>query len=316
MSDKEKLMGRFASERDLLDAVQRQKVVRGDPTAAAALVKIGELVGFDPGEVLMMQNTYDRTAYLLLAGKVSLIINGCDLPYGREAGDILGEISAINPEIARTATVTATEPVAALKLEHDRLFDVAAEHPELWRMLAVELSSKLEQRNKFIDTTNKVPLVFMISSSEALTVAEEIRLGIVKTNIADVILWSDDEIFPPGSYPLEVLRRQVAMADFGIAIAHPDDIRRSRHKQAAVPRDNVIYELGFFTSVLGRDRVLLLVPSDDDVELPSDFKGLTPLKYSSPNDRVPIATVLAPTVRQIVKAIERHKVRSKLEPAR
>lgn len=316
MSDTDELVARFSAERDLLDAIKRQKIVRGDVTSAEALVQAGELVGFGSGQTLITQGAYDRTAFLLLAGKVSLTINGCDLPYGREAGDILGEISAINPEIARTATVTAMEPVAALKIDHDRLFEVGKDHPELWRMLAIELSSKLEQRNKFIDMTNKVPLVFMISSSEALPVAEEIRLGISKTNVADVILWSDDEIFPPGSYPLEVLRRQVAMADFGVAVAHPDDIRRSRHKQAAVPRDNVVYELGFFTSVLGRDRVILLVPADDEVELPSDFKGLTPLKYASPNDRVPISTVLAPTVRQIVKAIERHKVRSKLEPAR
>jgi predicted nucleotide-binding protein len=253
---------------------------------------------------------------LLLAGKVSLTINGCALPYGREAGDILGEVSAINPEIARTATVIAREPVAALRIEHDKLLDVGQSNSDVWRYLAIELSRKLEQRNRFIDTTNKVPIVFLISSSESLEVAEEIRLGIAKTKVADVILWSDDEIFPPGSYPLEVLRDRVAEADFGLGIAHPDDIRRSRGRQAAVPRDNVVYELGFFTSVLGRDRTILLVPADEGVDLPSDYKGLTPLTYASRNDRVPLSTMLGPTVTQIVKTVRRLKVRSKLDPPR
>jgi predicted nucleotide-binding protein len=312
----DQLLARFGSDRDLIEAVKRQKIVQGAESAAEAFVKAGELVGFGAGETIITQGAYDRTAFLLLAGKVDLTINGCALPYGREAGDIVGEVSAINPELSRTATVTASEPVAALRVEHDKLIDVGQENATVWYLLAVELSRKLEQRNRFIDTTNQVPLVFMISSSEALEVAEEIRLGIVKAKAADVVLWSDDEIFPPGSYPLEVLRDRVAVSDFGIAIAHPDDIRRSRGRQAAVPRDNVVYELGFFTSVLGRDRTLLLVPKDDKVDLPSDYKGLTPLTYAAPNDRVPVSTVLAPTVRQIVKTINRLKVRSKLEPAR
>src|SRR6266700_2603865 len=107
MSDTDELVARFSAERDLLDAIRRQKVVRGDQAAADALVKVGVLVGFSSGDTLITQGSYDRTAFLLLAGKVSLMINGCGLPYGREAGDIVGEISAINPEIARTATVTA-----------------------------------------------------------------------------------------------------------------------------------------------------------------------------------------------------------------
>lgn len=253
---------------------------------------------------------------MLLAGKVTLTINNCRLPYGRGAGDILGEISAINPTLARTATVEAAEPVAALRLDQEALLRAGHDNPEIWRLLAVALTEKLEQRNQFIDVSNRVPRAFIISSSEAIEIAEEIRLGLVKTKVADVVLWSDDEIFPPGNYPIEDLRREVSLADFGIAIAQPDDIRRSRGRQASVPRDNVIYELGFFTSVLGRDRTLLLVPSDEAMDLPSDFKGLTPLKYASPNERVPVATVLAPTVRQIVKVIQRLKVRSKLEPAR
>jgi predicted nucleotide-binding protein len=87
-------------------------------------------------------------------------------------------------------------------------------------------------------------------------------------------------MFPPGAYPLEVLEHEVDQADFGVAIAHPDDIVRSRGKESVTPRDNVIFELGFFMSRLGRKRTFLLVPQTDaDLKLPSDFKGMLPITY-------------------------------------
>ncbi|WP_409072591.1 TIR domain-containing protein [Mitsuaria sp. 7] len=48
------------------------------------------------------------------------------------------------------------------------------------------------------------------------------------------------------------------------------------------PRDNVIFELGYFMSKLGRFRTFLLVPempNAESIKLPSDFKGLTPITY-------------------------------------
>ncbi|TXH35153.1 MAG: hypothetical protein E6Q92_12215 [Burkholderiaceae bacterium] len=104
---------------------------------------------------------------------------------------------------------------------------------------------------------------------------------------ADSLIWSDEDMFPPGSYPLEVLENEVDRADFGVAIAHPDDIVRSRRNESAAPRDNVIFELGFFMSRLDRKRTFLLVPQmDADLKLPSDFKGLTPITYPSLTGKV------------------------------
>lgn len=312
--DTSTLLARFSDPRDLLEAVKRQRVVRGNDAPAQALSEIGTLVGFKPGETIISQGAFEREAFLLLAGKVSITINGCPLPYGREAGDILGELSAINPELPRTATIEATEPVAALRIEHNELIDIGQKNPEVWRLLAVELSRKLEQRNRFIDTSNKSPRIFMISSRECIEIAEDIRLGL-EHSFPNVVLWSDDRIFPPGNYPLEDLRREVALADFGIALGHPDDIRRSRKRQAGVPRDNVIFELGYFMSVLGRKRTFLLVPDYKKVELPSDFKGLAPLTYRQPDEAIGSSTALGPTVRRIVKHVTELGPRSKLEPA-
>jgi CRP-like cAMP-binding protein len=230
----DQLLARFDSPSDRLEAIKRQRVVQGNEAVASALVSAGSIEGFEPGRVMVHQQAFDQSAFLLLAGKVSLTINGCPLPYGREAGDIVGEMSAINPEIGRSATIEASEHVAALKIERDQLLEIGRENADLWRLLAIELTRKLEQRNQFIDCSNKIPCVFMISASERLELAQEIRLGLSQHGF-DVIVWSDDQIFPPGNYPLEDLRKMVALADFGVALAHPDDIRRSRKSRQVSP---------------------------------------------------------------------------------
>jgi len=107
-------------------------------------------------------------------------------------------------------------------------------------------------------------------------------------------MWSDDHIFPPGGYPIEAPERGVNESDLGIAIAQPDDLVRSRDRTQSTPRDNVIFELGFFMSRLGRARTLLPVPRGEDVKLPSDFKGLTPLVYAQPKPNDEPSTALGP----------------------
>jgi predicted nucleotide-binding protein len=172
------------------------------------------------------------------------------------------------------------ESTVALKVSPEILDKVAMIQPRVYRLIAAELASRLLQRNTLIRPPNARPRVFFISSKESLSVAKAIRYGLKYTD-ADSLIWSDEDMFPPGSYPLEVLDREVDQADFGVAIAHPDDIVHSRRSESAAPRDNVIFELGFFMSRLGRKRTILLMPQmDAELKLPSDFKGLTPITYS------------------------------------
>ena len=138
--------------------------------------------------------------------------------------------------------------------------------------------------------------------------AEQIQLGLQYENFV-TISWSDNEIFPAGAYSLEALEEQVRLADFGIAIASPDDLVRARDRLQAAPRDNVIFELGFFVSRLGRHRTLLLVPRGEEVKLPSDYKGITPITYAPPADDRPLPIALAPAVTQIKQVIRKMGVR-------
>lgn len=273
------LKDRFQDGAILTEALLAQAIVQGDKLVAEALAEAGEIVAFEAGEKLIEEDATDRDMYFLLAGKVSLSVKGKFL-YPREKNVTVGEASAVNPLLTRAATVTAMEPTVALRVSPAVLDKVALVQPRVYRLIAAELASRLQQRNSLIRPPNARPRVFFISSAESLPVAKAIRHGLRYTD-ADSLIWSDDDIFPPGMYPLEVLENEVNQADFGIAIAHPDDIVRSRSNESAAPRDNVIFELGFFMSRLGRKRTILLVPKvGENLKLPSDFKGLTPIIYT------------------------------------
>ncbi len=308
------IKSRFKNSEDLIDALKAQRLLEGSDELARAFAKEGELVSYTDGQVLIEQGAADRDMYFLLAGKTTLIVNGYRLGYGRNAGETVGEMSAINGAILRSATVEASEPTAAWKVSHHRLAQIGASFPDIWKRMAVVLSGRLEQRNALINRVNLKPRVFIICSKEALPIAKCLQLGLEYDN-CDVLLWSDEEIFEPGQYPLESLEAEVAKADFGIVLAEPDDLRRSRHKQHHVPRDNVIFELGFFMSRLGRARTLLLIPRNKDVELPSDFKGLTPIPYTAEGVATQLSRSLAPTVTRISHVIQEKGLRrSLLEP--
>lgn len=308
------LVSRFEDPRDLTEALMNQRIVQGDKALAEALAAKGTLVEFAPGQLLIEQGAGGREIFFLLFGKAMIIVNGVRL-YPRDHGVTVGEMSAINPQITRSASVEAEEHVVALKLDHHELDELGEQSPKLWRLLAMDVAGRLEQRNKFISRANPRPRVFLICSAEALDIAKAIRTGLDHAK-ADVVIWSDDEIFEAGTYPLEALEREVTEADFGIAIAEPDDLVRSRHRQHSVPRDNVIFELGFFMSRLGRARTILLVPRGEDVKLPSDFKGLTPISYKPEAAGTTMATRLGVTIDKIEKLILEKGVRSSLVEAK
>lgn len=307
------LKSRFANTNDLIDALCNQRIVHGNRELAMALAAAGELMEFPAGKNIIEQGATDQDIYFILAGKAQVIIHGVRL-YPRAAGVTVGEMSAVNRTIKRAATIEATEETVVLKVSHSAFQEIGDKHPAIWKPLVQDLAGRLEQRNQFINRTNPKPRVFIISSAEALRIARGVRIGL--THSAEVDLWSDDEIFAPGGYPIEALENQVNMADFGIALAEPDDVLMSRDRKSPAPRDNVIFELGFFMSRLGRNRTILLVPSSEEIKLPSDFKGLTPITYKRPVATDEVARGLGPTIDRIIAHIERLGVRASLVEAR
>lgn len=93
----------------------------------------------------------------------------------------------------------------------------------------------------------------------------------------------DIEAFPPGKSTLEALQNQVERTDFALMVFSHDDIIHIREEEKRITRDNVIYELGLFTGVLGPERAFILAEDGEKGSLPlrilSDVEGITRIHF-------------------------------------
>lgn len=298
---------RFKDSNLLVDTLLEQKIVQGSREIAEYIAKKGELVEFATNETVISQSNDDEGVYFIIAGKVSLCVHGNKFPYTRDAGISLGEMSAINPAQARSATAIAIQEVVAIKLSSQDFRELAEQNPQIYKFLAKDLSERLNQRNDLIDRKNERVKLFVISTVESLKIARAIKLELEHDDI-DVTIWADSEVFNGGDYTLEALQKMVEESDFGLAILQDDDTVVSRKIETKAPRDNVIFELGLFMGVLSRNRTYMAIQKDIDMKLASDLQGITPLKYKIV-DQKPDVSNLATKLRGL---IEHHGVRDKI----
>lgn len=270
-----------AGKRRLLAEIEGQRVVQGDSEIASALVEGGEPMFPEKGDAVIDQGATTNDVYFIVAGAVDYAVNGCPLG-SRLAGRTVGEISAINPRLPRTATVTVQENTVLLRVPEAVLAEIGARKPVIWRRFAADLAERLADRNIGIRPCNDRPRLFIICSVEGLRIAEAIQFKLDHSEVACEI-WSDG-VFKASTYPTEALDKALDEADFTVAIASPDDIISVRGVDTTKPRDNVMVELGMSIRSLGRRRSMILVPRNADVHLPSDFKGLTPITFNDTDD--------------------------------
>lgn len=117
-------------------------------------------------------------------------------------------------------------------------------------------------------------------------------------------IW-DQDVFKASRYPLQSLANALNQSDFGVFICAPDDISHIRGNRLAVPRDNVVFESGFFAGSLGYENVFFIVPRGTPrIHLPSDLGALTVLEYDPPSQRsANLNAVLGPSCNKIRKLI-------------
>ena len=75
------------------------------------------------GEVLFYENEVDERVFILLAGQIE-VIKALDTPGERllgvrEAGAVFGEMSLLNPEQRRSATLRARTRLRLLEIDQD-----------------------------------------------------------------------------------------------------------------------------------------------------------------------------------------------------
>ena len=135
--------------------------------------------------------------------------------------------------------------------------------------------------------------VLVFSSSESLAFVECL-VAEVRRNHADKVRmdpWNKGR-FTPGQMYLQSIREMLFRYDYVVAVCSGDDvIAEGKRAGTAVPRDNVVFEIGYAAAVLGPQKVLCVVPKD--VALPGDLDGITSVQLPSGPKADPADAVLA-----------------------
>lgn len=277
------MIDRFTGQRGqqlLIDELRRQKLASGITGLAEDIADVGELAPIKKGQTLIEQGANDTDVYLIIAGSFNVQVNK-KLVARRFPGNHVGEMVMLSPIQARSATVVADEDAIVVKISENALLEVADKHPGIWRNFARELSTRLMQRNSHVRQPNDKVRVFVISSAEALPIARTLQSAFAHDPFLTII-WSDG-VFKVSNYTLQSLEDELDQADFAIAIASPDDATTMRGQDWPTPRDNVVFELGFFMGRLGRQRAILMESRDTKTKLPSDLAGVTTICYRYSN---------------------------------
>jgi CRP/FNR family transcriptional regulator, cyclic AMP receptor protein len=299
------LIERFTGARGrrlYVETLAAQRLVSGNAELAEQLADHAEIIAIYAGQTLISQEAEDNDIYFILAGTFDVVVNGRRIA-GRGPGDHVGEMAAVQPAQRRSATVIAVEEGIVAKLTEDAFASLGSRYPQIYRFIAQELARRLLQRNALVGTYRHKIRVFIISSTEVLSIARAVQ-NAFKHDDFTVVIWTDG-VFRAGFYFLEALEAQVDDSDFAIAIAHGDDITQIRGNEWPVPRDNVIFELGLFMGRLGRARAILLEPRVHKIKLPSDLAGVTTITYSVSEQKSDMATTLGPACNELRDHINR-----------
>lgn len=128
------------------------------------------------------------------------------------------------------------------------------------------------------------PTAFIASAWSQLRFAKRVGIGLRRT--LDCTIWSAG-FYEPGHYVLDDLAAKGDRFDYAIFVAGPDDlVIGAADRQTRKPRDNVVFEWGYFTAKLGRDRCIIIVPPPGlgHVKLPSDASGLNVISVPAIRD--------------------------------
>ena len=125
--------------------------------------------------------------------------------------------------------------------------------------------------------------IFLGSSSESQHMVQKLEHFIKTINFTSEIqviprLWYKPGVFGLGDITIQTLEDEVSNSDFAIFVLSDDDRLNFRHQDYMCPRDNVVFEAGFFMSRLGRERTVLVLPDSKYRGFDIPHKELTDLK--------------------------------------
>jgi len=137
--------------------------------------------------------------------------------------------------------------------------------------------------------------VFLGYSSQASDVANTIRVFLAEKVGVTVFDWHD---FRPGDTIWDSIERAESLTNCGIFLFMADDRLGSGSKQQFAPRDNVVYEAGYFAGAKGRQRSLII--REKGAKVPTDLGGILYLELANRGNISEIETKLREKVEQML----------------
>ncbi len=117
-----------------------------EPAKLKLMCFASERITFQEGQSLCEQGEVGDSAYIIIDGTADVIIHNEGPVVVAQLGknDVVGEI-AILIDVPRTATVTATGQLTALKITKDLFFRMVTDFPEMGVEIMRVLAHRLEQ---------------------------------------------------------------------------------------------------------------------------------------------------------------------------
>jgi hypothetical protein len=131
--------------------------------------------------------------------------------------------------------------------------------------------------------------VFLGYCGASSSTAQELRKFLEQDIGANVLDWQRD--FKPGRSILEEIEEARARCTTGIFLFTKDDeFRNTTEAYQAAPRDNVVFEAGYFASAKGKKRVLII--RQKGAKMPADLGGDIYASLEDKDDLSPVEDVI------------------------
>jgi hypothetical protein len=129
--------------------------------------------------------------------------------------------------------------------------------------------------------------VFLGYSSNAANVANSIRTFLAEKLRLRIVDWHD---FRPGDTIWDSIERAEWYTNCGVFLFMADDRLGTGTKRELAPRDNVVYEAGYFAGAKGRQRSLII--REKGTRVPSDLGGILYLELATRSNTSELETKL------------------------
>jgi len=150
--------------------------------------------------------------------------------------------------------------------------------------------------SKWLQDVNNHRHVFLGYSSEAEPVARSISVYLTGMGV-DLLDWHQ---FKTGGFILQRVEEAARSTTCGIFLFTASDQLARKTGVRKVPRDNVIFELGYFAGKKGKERTLVIV--EEGTEVPTDLGGYIHVPLPRGRDTAAIETRLAKFINDNLQA--------------